>query len=132
MVSIDFDEVGIDSVRPRDEGLDMDNTSCIPNLKSLSLTYQCATVGNSDEGFISVSPLRNLSFISPLKQNFSGSRYFLRSCTKFNGNYLVSSGYGVGRGVSGLSSAGPLLKESEQFNVNGVLRAVFTPALVTL
>ena len=115
MLSADIDEVGNVSVQPRDEGFDFSceetDTSGISTLKPLSIPYQGAraTEGNSNEGFMSVPPLRDLGFISPDK-NFSKTGYFLRSCTKLNENDHVSSGFGVGKGVSGLSSAGPLLK----------------------
>ena len=76
MSSIDLDEVINVSVNPRDEGLDVFSCgknfpikSCIQSLKPLSLPFQGAkvTIGKSDEGFMSVSPLRNLGFISPFK-----------------------------------------------------------------
>ena len=108
--------------------------SYIQTLKPLSLPFQGAkvSVGKSEEGFLSVSPLRNLGFISPFKKVVHGTGYFLRSCTKLTGNYPISSGFGLGRGISGFCFDGLPMKDSDQNNANEALRAVLSPAKVTL
>ena len=126
---------------PWDEGLDVFSSgkhvpmkSYIQSLKPLSLPFQGAkvTVGKSEEGFMSVSPLNNFGFISPFKKTFHGTGYFLRSCTKLTGDYPISSGFGLGKGISGLCFDGLPIKDSDQNYANGALRAVLAPAKVTL
>ena len=76
VLSTDIDEVGNVSVQPRAEGFDFSceetNTSGISTLKPLSIHYLGARAieGIFYKGFMSVPPLRELGFISPVK-NFS-------------------------------------------------------------
>ena len=126
---------------PWDEGLGVHSSrkvvplkSCIHSLKPLVLPFQGekVTVGKSEESFMSVSPLRNLGFISPFKKAVHGTGYFLRSCTKLTGEYSITSSSGLGRGISGFCSDGQSLKDNDQLNDFGALRAVLAPVKVTL
>ena len=81
---------------------------------------------------MSVSPLRNLGFIFPFKKVVHGIGYFLRSCTKLTGDYPISSGFGLGRGISGFCHDGLPLKDSDQNITIGALRVVLAPVKVTL
>ena len=81
---------------------------------------------------MSVFPLRNLGFISPFKKTFHGTGYFLRSCTKLTRNYPISSGFGLGRGISGFCFDGLPMKDNDQNNAIGALRVVLAPVKVTL
>ena len=81
---------------------------------------------------MSGSPLRNLGFISPFKKADNGPSYFLRSCTKLIGDYPITSGSGLGRGILGFCSNGQSLKDHDQLNDSRALRAVLAPVEVTL
>ena len=141
LLHVDLSNVSTESVRPGDEGLGFTSSgkdsplkSCIQALKPLSLPFQGAKVfaGNSEEGFLSISPLRNLGFISPIKKVVHGTGYFLRSCTKMTREYPITSGSGLGRGISGFCSDGKSLKDNDQLNDSGARRAVLTLVEVTL
>ena len=141
MPSVELSDVSTKSVRPGDEGLGLSPSgkviplkSCIQTLKPLSLPFQGAkvSVGKSEEGFLSVSPLRNLGFISPFKKAVHGTGYFLRSCTKLTGDYPISSGFGLGKGISGFCSDGQPFKDIDQNNDIMALRVVLALVKVTL
>ena len=132
MLSVVFDDVGV-SAQTRAEGIDIsckDDFSNIETLKPLCLSDERVNDGISDEGFLSAPPLSDMGFISHV-QTSSKTGYFLRSCTKFHEKEPSFSSFEVRNGTTGLSSNRPPLKQNDRTRVNGALRAVLTPILVT-
>ena len=105
MCSATLNEVRVDDVKPRVVGMDIFYESIVPTLKPLVLPCQGLSDDKFDEAFLKISPLKNLGFLSP-KKSFCDTSHFLRSGTKLNGYYTISSGIGLGRDASGLRSDG--------------------------
>ena len=73
-----------------------------------------------------------MGFIFHFKKDVHGTGYFLRSCTKLTGEYPITSGSGLGRGISGFCSDGQSLKDNDQLNDSGALRVVLALVEFTL